>query len=808
MQQQDNRLSNLAGGQMRSSIQGSMVNQNQLSRGRQTISRQVPASLLQSSQQSIGYSGNQSARSQSHTKVSMVPGLGQHNLLSKANQMQKNYQNVDEGSQMQGLSQNAIIKHKTLNDIDFSKPEKHLKEILEFLRNVTILSDNKDLFKNIKTINGQQAQYIIFHLIKVFAPNYTTSPKFEEIEIQSLFKLLNYPGSIRSDAIKAVGAQTSIAFLMRALYWLYLVTKIYYIEKQPVVINDSDSFIREDDDEDRQSVADQKSSKKSHQRSASQDDQLKELTKGYRESNILGKDQIMKNYVEELVDEDEENFYDPREKVFLELLREAQMYQSYQIPHQSAFQLSNQIKLKIRPVIQLLMHEYQEYLHRPLEIDFDQIYDQVCGMIYNKLDEQKELISQKEHMIKIVKQEILEKEQTTPNLDKLVLQINDSVQQTEQSQKDQQLLSMQKEQRKSRIEALRAQIQKEKSIQAQHIYEKDQLLQTIRNQPITRQQADIISNETFQNKQDIQALDLSINQLNDQYKMIETQIVQSDKEIAQLALQVNQSLIILKLQEQGRPTELANSTPGKYSKGLHIKMLPDGRLDGVAQMENDVRPIVDELKLRWREKLDIYDRDKAQLNDELVQNEIDLRNLQDEVKHIQDQFKQFQQQVSGNLGSKQSHLMQNNLAITGPLSQASDKLRKDCDLLKQKYNNQELEIESIQKQIDTVRIELRDLEIDLQRLTQENEESSHNFKQNQFEIQRIKQSLMENLIAFRQNVSGLIITMKSDVDEYYEKLAPIFANGNLNSARMSNESNVGQDQSSQPPQFQQQNQIA
>lgn len=79
----------------------------------------------------------------------------------------------DEGSQVQGLSQNTMVKPKSLNEMDFSKPEKFLKEILEFLRNVTILSENKDLFKNLKTINGQQAQFIIYQLIKIFAPNYT-----------------------------------------------------------------------------------------------------------------------------------------------------------------------------------------------------------------------------------------------------------------------------------------------------------------------------------------------------------------------------------------------------------------------------------------------------------------------------------------------------------------------------------------------------------------------------------------------------------------------------------------------------------
>lgn len=118
--------------------------------------------------------------------------------------------------------------------MDFSKPEKHLREIIEFLKGVTILQDEKNILKSLKTINGQQSQFIIYNLIKIFAPNYQTMPKFEEQEIVTLFKQLCYPGTIRSDAIKAVGAQTSISFLLRALYWLYLVAKVYFLEKQPM----------------------------------------------------------------------------------------------------------------------------------------------------------------------------------------------------------------------------------------------------------------------------------------------------------------------------------------------------------------------------------------------------------------------------------------------------------------------------------------------------------------------------------------------------------------------------------------------
>lgn len=68
-------------------------------------------------------------------------------------------------------------------------------------------------------------------------------------------------------------------------------------------------------------------------------------------------------------------------------------------------------------------------------------------------------------------------------------------------------------------------------------------------------------------------------------------------------------------------------------------MWADGSLEGQVSMEQDVRPIVEELKTSWRDKLDSLDQLKGELNDELVQTEIDLRNYKDEVRHIQEQFK-------------------------------------------------------------------------------------------------------------------------------------------------------------------------
>lgn len=46
-------------------------------------------------------------------------------------------------------------------------------------------------------------------------------PKFKVDEIHSLFEFLKYPYQIRNDAITAVGAPSSIQYLIKALYWLY-----------------------------------------------------------------------------------------------------------------------------------------------------------------------------------------------------------------------------------------------------------------------------------------------------------------------------------------------------------------------------------------------------------------------------------------------------------------------------------------------------------------------------------------------------------------------------------------------------------
>ena len=87
---------------------------------------------------------------------------------------------------MSNLGAVDLKKLQHLDHMDFQKPEKYLREICEFLQNVTIVN-NINLSKNYKAITGNEAQAFIYHLIRQFAPNYSAPPKFEPGEIQSLF---------------------------------------------------------------------------------------------------------------------------------------------------------------------------------------------------------------------------------------------------------------------------------------------------------------------------------------------------------------------------------------------------------------------------------------------------------------------------------------------------------------------------------------------------------------------------------------------------------------------------------------------
>ncbi len=76
------------------------------------------------------------------------------------------------------------------------------------------------------------------------------------------------------------------------------------------------------------------------------------------------------------VEETEDLWYEPYEKIFIEILNESHAYsRSYHSPpHQLTYDLPNMVKLRLRPVIDLMLHEYQEYLHQPADVDFESIF--------------------------------------------------------------------------------------------------------------------------------------------------------------------------------------------------------------------------------------------------------------------------------------------------------------------------------------------------------------------------------------------------------------------------------------------------
>lgn len=119
----------------------------------------------------------------------------------------------------------------TFEKIDFSqKPEKYLREMVDFLKQERYIED-KDLGitdSKMRSISSHTAKMILQSLIRSVAPNLQQEIKVEQKEIQAFFALLEYPYTIRSDAITAVGAPSTVGFLMRALYWLYLSVKMLY----------------------------------------------------------------------------------------------------------------------------------------------------------------------------------------------------------------------------------------------------------------------------------------------------------------------------------------------------------------------------------------------------------------------------------------------------------------------------------------------------------------------------------------------------------------------------------------------------
>ena len=137
----------------------------------------------------------------------------------------------------------------SFDKIDFSKPDRFTREIADFLSSVTLVADST-LRQKGRAISSNEARLLIDSLLQLMVPNLAVMPSFTPKEVQHLFAFLQYPYQIRADAITAVGAPSSINFLMRAIYWLYLVARTYYRESQPgAILELSEEELKEEDEE-------------------------------------------------------------------------------------------------------------------------------------------------------------------------------------------------------------------------------------------------------------------------------------------------------------------------------------------------------------------------------------------------------------------------------------------------------------------------------------------------------------------------------------------------------------------------------
>jgi len=141
------------------------------------------------------------------------------------------------GKQVHGVASGGL----DLQKMDFAKPDKYIREIIEFLNNVTIVTDLSSKTKS-RSLSQHDAQLLIYHLLQLFAPNLRAPPTFNAKEIQHLFSTLAYPFVIRSDAITAVGAPSTVAFLMRAIYWLYLIARVYYGRPEAIIEESNEDY--------------------------------------------------------------------------------------------------------------------------------------------------------------------------------------------------------------------------------------------------------------------------------------------------------------------------------------------------------------------------------------------------------------------------------------------------------------------------------------------------------------------------------------------------------------------------------------
>ena len=154
----------------------------------------------------------------------------------------------------------GMDRKQWLDTLDCSKPDKFLREIFEFLKERVPMMESPIQTKkadklsfsqlsflkkaNFSTMSGNDALILINNLSKCLFDHRLHKhgpPPFKPDEITQFFNLIRYPYSIRTDAITAVGAPSTIGFLVRAIYWLYLTARVdcLNVAAEPSIIEES-----------------------------------------------------------------------------------------------------------------------------------------------------------------------------------------------------------------------------------------------------------------------------------------------------------------------------------------------------------------------------------------------------------------------------------------------------------------------------------------------------------------------------------------------------------------------------------------
>ena len=79
---------------------------------------------------------------------------------------------VAQGSQLQAYDK-----------IDFSKPERFIREMLNFLNSVTLVTHDINVKQKNRTMSSTDAQLLLQHLMELIVPNLTKMPAFNPKEI-------------------------------------------------------------------------------------------------------------------------------------------------------------------------------------------------------------------------------------------------------------------------------------------------------------------------------------------------------------------------------------------------------------------------------------------------------------------------------------------------------------------------------------------------------------------------------------------------------------------------------------------------